>query len=89
MPLPAPLNADTLEQALDWSSSSASGDNVALISRTTGEVFFRAMPGEYQEELPDDIDDETAYVAVPHKNDLDLGRELVLDFAQTLPPEHL
>jgi hypothetical protein len=85
---PVPVTADTLDQALEWSSSSASGDNVALISRTTGEVFFKAMPGEYQEELPKDIEDETAYLAVPHKNDLDLGRELVFDFAQTLSPAH-
>jgi hypothetical protein len=85
---PVPIRADLLTQALEWSSSDVSGDNVALISRASGEVFFRTMPGEYQEALPDDIDDETAYLAVPHKNDLDLGRQLVLDFACTLPPAH-
>ena len=30
-----------------------------------------------------------AYIAVPHKNDLDLGRNLVIAFAEELAPAHL
>ena len=33
------------------------------------------------EELPEDIDTSDRYISVPHKNDLDLGRNLVLRFA--------
>jgi hypothetical protein len=37
--------------------------------------------------LPDDIDDEK-YVAVPHKNELGLGKPLVMDFANQVMPEY-
>lgn len=53
-------------------------ENEALLSRTTGELFFMSMQGDFGDELPDDIDDGSAYVAVAHKNELDLGRNLVL-----------
>ena len=47
------------------------------------------MHGDFGVELPDDIEDGTIYVAVPHKNDLDLGRSLVIAFAEELAPAHL
>ena len=75
-----------LEAALEWASSGAPFENTALISRQTGEVFFNSMGGYSEEELPEDIDDGTLYVAIPHKNDLDLGRELVFDFIESESP---
>ena len=45
------------------------------------------MHGDFEEEgLPEDIEDGTLYVAVPHKNELDLGRELVFQFIETEAP---
>ena len=38
---------------------------------------------------PEDIEDGTLYVAAPHKNDLDLGRELVFDFIESVAPQHV
>ena len=39
-------------------------------------------------ELPDDIDDREKYVQIPDKEELDLGKPLVLDFVrQTQPSE--
>jgi hypothetical protein len=32
------------------------------------------------DELPDDLEEDEKYVSIPHKNDLNLGRNLVLDF---------
>jgi len=37
--------------------------------------------------LPDDIDDGREYVAVPHKNELDLGKNLAIGFAELELPE--
>jgi hypothetical protein len=36
-------------------------------------------------ELPDDLDTSDRYIAIPHKNDLDLGSHLIVRFAE----EHL
>jgi hypothetical protein len=84
-----PITLETLESALEWSSSGAPFENQALLSRVTGELFLKSMQGEFGEELPNDIEDGTAYVAVPHKNDLDLGRRLVSGFVEENAPTHL
>ena len=41
---------------------------------------------EFNDELPDDIDDEEKYVALPDKRELGLGKPLVLDFAREFLP---
>ena len=41
------------------------------------------------EEVPEDLDTSDRYISVPHKNDLDLGKNLVLRFAaQEMPDSH-
>ena len=86
---PVPISIDTLESALQWSSAGAPHEHEALLSRATGELFFKSMHGDFGEELPDDIEDGTVYVAMPHQNDLDLGRRLVIAFAEQVAPAHL
>jgi hypothetical protein len=83
-----PITIETLESALEWSSSSAPFENQAFLSRATGEIFLQSLHGEFGDDLPDDIEDGTIYVAVPHRNDLDLGRNLALDFAEEHAPTH-
>ncbi|SOE87845.1 hypothetical protein SAMN05446935_8509 [Burkholderia sp. YR290] len=40
----------------------------------------------FDEEIPDDLETSDRYLAIPHKNELDLGRSLVLHFvAHELP----
>jgi hypothetical protein len=78
-----------LEAALEWSSSGAPSENTALLSRATGEVFIMSEQEDFgQEELPEDIEDATRYEVVPHKNDLDLGQDLVFEFTQTTMRQH-
>jgi hypothetical protein len=47
------------------------------------------MHGDLGTELPKDIEDGMLYVAVPHKNDLELGRTLVFAFVEEVVPIHL
>jgi hypothetical protein len=89
MPAPTPIPFDALESALQWSSGGESLENEALLSRSTGQVFFTSEHGDADDDLPDDIDDEALYLAVPHKNDLGLGRNLVLAFAEEHAPMHV
>jgi hypothetical protein len=79
------IDYDTLEQALHWTSTYGD-DQRALVSRTTGEVFFAGIYGA-EGDLPADVGDAALYVAVPHRHDLELGRPLVRRFcAEQLPP---
>ena len=88
MSAPVPIPFDTLESALQWSSAGGPFDSAALLSRATGQLFFTSEYGDSDDDLPDDIEDGSAYVAVPHKNDLGLGRSLVLAFAELHAPMH-
>jgi hypothetical protein len=76
--------ADLLE-AFEWVSASATYETAAYVSRTTGKVYWSSAEG-LDEELPEDIEDGAVYVAVPHKNDLDLGRNLALRFVSERLP---
>jgi len=42
---------------------------------------------ELDNDLPEDIEDSSLYIAVPHKTDLDLGKSLALRFAHEVLPE--
>ena len=71
------LNFEDLLAAFDWVSADPSGENAAYVHRVSGQVFW-----DSDDELPDDLDDGTLYLAVPHKHDLDLGKALVFDFVK-------
>jgi hypothetical protein len=54
----------------------------------SGEMYYVSELGD-SDELPDDIDDDETYVSIPHKNDLDLGKRLVMDFVAEFCSEDL
>ena len=70
-----------LDSAYEWVCVSGYGENSALISKATGQIFYTSDSHDCDEDLPEDIDEEDLYWSVPHKNDLDLGKELVFRFA--------
>ena len=76
-----------LLDAYEWVSATIQYQNAAYLERATGAVFVDAE--EYSGvPLPADYEDATKYIAVPHKNDLNLGRELVKQFVEEFLPNH-
>jgi len=73
--------------AFEWVSSGAPMENSAFVSRKTGALHWASVLMELDDELPEDIEDGSLYVAVPHKRDLDLGKNLVLNFTDERLPE--
>ncbi|MBC2710411.1 MAG: hypothetical protein HGJ94_05250 [Desulfosarcina sp.] len=61
-------------------------DNYAYLNKETGEAFYVSEYGD-SDELPEDIEDNEKYIEVPHKNELDLGRNLVFDFVGSQLPD--
>ena len=59
------------------------------MSFENGVFHYYSEFADFGEELPEDIGDSEKYIASPHKNDLDLGRRLVLDFAEAELAEDL
>ncbi|WFU45243.1 hypothetical protein QA640_36855 [Bradyrhizobium sp. CB82] len=67
------------------------GEFLAFVCKRTGKIYYQTdFPdgAEVNDELPDDIDDEEKYVALPDKGELRLGKPLVLDFAREFLPDN-
>lgn len=58
----------------------------AFISMDTGRIYWVSSVGAVEDELPDDLEESDRYVAIPHKNDFDLGRTLALRIADAELP---
>lgn len=50
----------------------------AYFCKDTGQIFYTLEMGD-SDELPEDIE-APKYISFPHKNDLDLGKNLVVAF---------
>ena len=81
------LNYEDLLDAFEWVSADPSMENTAYVNRTSGAVYLDTDEINTDDALPDDIEDGTKYIAVPHKHDLDLGKALVFDFVEEYLPE--
>jgi hypothetical protein len=78
-----------LEMAMSFVSSGEMFDAEAYISRKTGKIYWNSSGLDEEDDIPDDIYDSSLYAAVPHQNDLDLGKQLVLRFtAQAIPDQY-
>jgi hypothetical protein len=73
------IEYDDIEDAFLFVSSAPEYSNTAIIDRLTGTIYYTSDMGD-SDELPEDVDDSDRYVALPHKNELDLGLALVRDF---------
>jgi len=85
--MPAHVYLSELVDAHEWVSSAGPYENAAYVSRESGRIFWATDSGDLEEELPEDIEDGTLYVAVPHKHDLDLGQRLVFRFVDDHIPD--
>jgi hypothetical protein len=83
------VRLNDIEMAFEYVSGGTLGEHSALLSRETGEIYYQSDIGD-SDELPEDFEDAPeSYVEIPHKNDLDLGRKLVLDFiSENLPNDY-
>lgn len=61
-----------------------------VLCKETGKIYYRSDAEEIatlNEELPDDLDDEEKYITLPDRRELDLGKQLALDFAREVLPD--
>jgi hypothetical protein len=60
----------------------------AFINPDTETIFYLSEGFDTEDDVPGDFETSDQYIAVPHKHDLDLGRQLVLSFAEEHMPDH-
>jgi hypothetical protein len=76
-----------LSAAFDFVSFAAPMEHHAYISLETGAIYWVSELNPDEEEVPADLETSDRYIAVPHKNDLDLGSDLALRFAAEELPD--
>jgi hypothetical protein len=81
------VSFDELLAGLEWASVAGPFENEAYVNRITGKIFWSSRSDDVGEDLPEDIEDDMVYLAIPHKGDLGLGRELALRYVETHLPE--
>lgn len=75
-----------IDTAFTFVSFGSPYEHSAYLNVKTGVIYYVSELGTCDEEVPDDIYENTDYIEIPHKNDLNLGRSLVFDFvADRLP----
>jgi hypothetical protein len=70
------VNAEELRTTFEFVSFGAPLEHSAYICVDTGKIYCHSVSAglEEEEDLPEDLETSDRYIAVPHKNDLGLGR---------------
>jgi hypothetical protein len=80
---------DEISAAFDFVSFAAPMEHQAYVCLETGAIYWVSELTPLEEDLPDDLGESERYLAIPHKNDLDLGSDLALRFAaEELPRQY-
>lgn len=72
-----------VEECYHFVNFDGGGLNSAYISKSTGKTYFYRDDsdwGDTFEELPEDIDDDDDFIAVPTQRDLNLGQAMIWEF---------
>lgn len=81
-----PVKFEDLQLAFLFISSGGLGENLAVLDTQSGRLYWHSEVAFEEDEFPENIDDER-YIEIPHKNELNLGKALVLDFVREILPD--
>jgi len=83
------VSLDDLVAALEWVSAASYSENSAYVALDTGAVHWLGsdLTMEDGSEIPDDLENSDRYIAIPHRNDFNLGNSLVFRFVKETLPE--
>jgi len=75
-----------IEHAFIYVSSAPMTAKTAILCKETGEIFY-ASDYDDENQIPEEIYFREDCIEIPHRNDLDLGRNLVFEFVEQYMPE--
>ncbi len=75
-----------IEHAFFYVSSAPMTAKTAILCKETGEIFY-ASDYDDENQIPEEIYFREDCIEIPHRNDLDLGRNLVFEFVEQYMPE--
>ena len=71
-----------LEDAFHFVNSFSDGMHSAYLRQDTGQIVYHSEMGDDDEIAEEDLEGDE-WLNIPHKNDLDLGQQLVFEFIET------
>ena len=74
-----------IEDAFLYVSSAPMTSNTAVLCKETSDIFY-ASDYDDGDKIPEEVYDRDDCIGIPHKNDLDLGRNLVFEFVEQYLP---
>jgi len=81
------MNLSDIENAFLYVSDEPLYQCSAFLDRDSGKIFYSSELYD-SNELPEDVYDSDKYLKIPHKNELELGKNLVFEFiSEHLPGE--
>ena len=85
-----PVSFQEIRDAFEFVNIRGLGEQQAFLCIQSGKIYchseFSDMD-EFNDELPEDIDNDEKYLAIPDARELDLGKPLAVDFARQVLPE--
>ncbi len=82
-----PIKQENLLDAFDWVSCQLMYINSAYVSKVDGRIYYLSELDQFEEDIPEDIEDSDQYISIPHKNELELGSNLVYRFTEEFLPD--
>jgi hypothetical protein len=84
-----PVSFQEILRGFEFAASGGIGEYQAILYRQTGKIYLHSEVSDFDEpidELPEDVEDDEKYIALPDKRELGLGKPLALDFAREFLP---
>jgi len=70
------MSYDTIEDAFNYISEGQLGERRAMVHRVTGKVFLESK----FDKIPAEFESDPDYLLIPSRQDLDPGKELIIEF---------
>jgi len=87
MAQPMPVSFENICTAFDFASAGGFHEHRAFLCRRTGKIYYHSDFSDLNDDLPEDIEDEEKYIALPDKREIGLGKPLALNFARECLPD--
>jgi hypothetical protein len=84
-----PVSFQEILNAFEFAATGGIAENQAILCRRTGKIYLHSDFSDFEgllDELPEDVEDDEKYIAIPNKRELALGKPLALDFAREVLP---
>lgn len=82
------MSYDTIDDAFHYVSDAPPGERTAVVHRSTGKVYLASLKAGY-DERPAGAEIDPDFVTIPHRQELDPGKALVLEFVRGHCPAEL